>query len=56
MIENTTFPHKIALSKADFMTYRMWSTKWTYRKERSFATTYLTFFENFSRVTDVLSL
>ena len=36
-IENTSLPYKIALSEANFKTYRMVSTKWTYHKERSFA-------------------
>ena len=44
---NGTFPCNItALSEANVKTKRMGSTKWTYRKEQSFASNYL-FFENF---------
>ena len=42
-IENTSLPYKIALSEANFKTYRMVSTKWTYHKERSFASNYSIF-------------
>ena len=40
-IENATFPYKTALSGADIKTIRMRSTKWTYHKERSFASNYI---------------
>ena len=36
-IENTSFPFKTALSEANVKTNRMVTTKWTYHKERSFA-------------------
>ena len=36
-IENATFPNKTALPEANVNTNRMWSTKWTYFKERAFA-------------------
>ena len=36
-IDNITFPHKTALSEANVKKNRMESTKWTYQKERSFA-------------------
>ena len=45
-IENASFPYQTATSEANVETNRMVSTKWTYHKERSFAsTTY--FFQNF---------
>ena len=38
MEEHTSFPYKTAISQANVKkTNRMISTKWTYRKERSFA-------------------
>ena len=43
-IENTSFPYKTALSEATVKTNRMVTTKWTYHKERSFASNYLIFF------------
>ena len=36
-IENAAFPCKTALSEANIKTNRLGSTKWTYHKERSFA-------------------
>ena len=36
-IENASFPYKTAISEANVKTNRMVSTKWTYHKERSFA-------------------
>ena len=36
-IENATFQHKAALSKANVKTTRTGNTKWTYLKELSFA-------------------
>ena len=35
-IEKASFPYKTAISEASVKTNRMVSTKWTYRKERSF--------------------
>ena len=45
-IESATFPHKTALSEANVKTNRMGSTKWTYRKERSFPSNYFVFLKN----------
>ena len=42
-IENTSFPYKTAISEANVKTNRMVSTKWTYHKERSFASNYFIF-------------
>ena len=36
-IEKASFPYKTAVSEANFKTNRMVTTKWTYRKERRFA-------------------
>ena len=38
--ENTMFPNKTALQKANVKTDIMGSTKWTYHKERTFVTNY----------------
>ena len=42
-IENESFPYKTAISEANVKTNRMVSTKWTYHKERSFASNYFIF-------------
>ena len=42
-IENSSFPYKTAISEDNVKTNRMVSTKWTYHKERSFASNYLIF-------------
>ena len=42
-IENASFPYKSAVSEANVKTNRMVTTKWTYHKERSFASNYFTF-------------
>ena len=42
-IENAIFLHKTTLSKANVKTNRMGSTKWTYHKERSFASNHFIF-------------
>ena len=42
-IENTSFLYNTAISEANNKTNRMVSTKWTYHKERSFASNYFTF-------------
>ena len=39
-IEYVSFPYKTALSEANVKTNRVLSTKWTYHKERSFASNY----------------
>ena len=47
-IANATFPYKTDLSEDDVKINRIGNTKWTYHKERRFASTYLFFFfENF---------
>ena len=43
MIENVSFSYKTVLSDANVKTNRMESTKWTYHKERSFASNYFMF-------------
>ena len=43
-IEKGTFSYKTALSEAYAKTNRMGSTKWTYFKERSFASNYFILF------------
>ena len=42
-IEKTSFSYKTTMSEASVKTSRMGSTKWTYRKERSFASNYFIF-------------
>ena len=42
-IENALFPYKIAISEANVKTNKMVTTKWTYQKERSFASNYFIF-------------
>ena len=42
-IEKASFPYKTAVSEANVKTNRMVSTKWTYHKERSFASNYFIF-------------
>ena len=42
-IKNASFPYKIASSEANVKTNRMGNTKWTYQKERSFASNYFIF-------------
>ena len=46
-IEKASFPYKTAISEANVKTNRMVSTKWTYHKERSFASNYLIFLNFF---------
>ena len=43
MIESTSFPYKTVISEANVKTNRMVNAKWTYHKERSFASNYFTF-------------
>ena len=40
MIENATYPYKIAPSKANVKTNRIRSTKWTYNKDQGFSSDY----------------
>ena len=49
-IENASFPYKTVVSEANVKTNKMVTTKWTYQKERSFASNYFIFFENFVSV------
>ena len=42
-IESASFPYKTSISEADVKTNRMVSTKWTYHKERIFASNYFIF-------------
>ena len=42
-IEKATFPYKTILSEATIKTNRMDITKWTYHKERDFASNYFLF-------------
>ena len=42
-IENPTFPYKTALPEANVKTNKMDSTKWTYHKQRTFASNYFVF-------------
>ena len=46
-IENASFPYKTAISEANVKTNKMVTTKWTYHKERSFASNCLSFFLRF---------
>ena len=43
-IENVSFPYKTTISEIKVKTYRMVSKKWTYYKERRFASNYFIFF------------
>ena len=42
-IEDTSFPYKTTISEANVKTNKMVSAKWTYHKERSFASNYFFF-------------
>ena len=42
-IENASFPYKTAISEVNVKTNRMVTTKWTYRKERNFASNHFIF-------------
>ena len=42
-IKNASFPYKAAISEASVKTNIMATTKWTYHKERSFASNYFIF-------------
>ena len=53
-IENISFPFKTALSEANVKIKRMATTKWTYRKEWSFASNYFIFFGKFVPVLEPL--
>ena len=45
-IENVTFPYKTALSESNVKTNRLGGAKWTYRKERDFASNYFILLKN----------
>ena len=53
-IENASFPYKTAISEANVKTNKMVTTKWTYQKERSFASNYFIFLDLFFRFEDLL--
>ena len=53
-IESASSPYETAISEGKVKTNRMVSTKWTYHKERSFASNYLIFFENYVSVREPL--
>ena len=42
-IEKASYPYKTTISEANVKTNRMVNTKWTYHKERSFASNYFIF-------------
>ena len=42
MIEKASYPYNTAILEANVKTNKMVSTKWTYHKERSFTSNYLT--------------
>ena len=42
-IQNASFLYKIVISEVNVKTNRMVTTKWTYHKERSFASKYIIF-------------
>ena len=53
-IENTPFSFKTALSKLNVKINRKATTKWTYRKEWSFASNYFDFLEKIFPVLEPL--
>ena len=46
-IENVSSSYKTTVPEANVKTNRMWSTKWTYHKERRFANNYFLFLFSF---------
>ena len=46
-IENALFPYKTAISETSVKTNKMVTIKWTYQKERSFASKYFIFLKKF---------
>ena len=52
--ENVSFLYKTAISEANVKTNGTVSKKWTFHKERSFASNYFTFFEIFVSVYEPL--
>ena len=53
-IESTSFPYKTAISEASVKTSKMVATKWTYHKERSFASNYFIFLRIFFQFKNLL--
>ena len=53
-IESTLFSFKISLSEANVKTNKMVTTKWTYKKEWSFASNYFIFLENLFQFKNLL--
>ena len=53
-IENASFPYKTAISEANDKTNKMVTTKWTYHKERSFASNYFVFLKKFFQFNNLL--
>ena len=53
-IENASFSYKTAISEANVKTNRVVSTKWTYHKERSFASNYFIFLKIFLQFKNLL--
>ena len=49
-LKNASLPYNAAISEANVKTNKMVGTKWTYHKERSFASNCFIFFENFVSV------
>ena len=54
-IENPSLPDKTAISEANVKANRMVSRKWTYHKERSFASNYFIFLKVFFSVNEPLT-
>ena len=53
-IENASFPYKTAISEANDKTNKMVTTKWTYHKERSFASNYFVFLKKIFQFNNLL--
>ena len=53
-IENALFLYKSSKSEANVKTNRMVNTKWTYQKERSFASNYFIFLKNLFQFKNLL--
>ena len=49
-IASASFLYKTVMSEANVKTNRMGSTKWTYQKDRTFASNYFIFLEDFISV------
>ena len=53
-VENASFAYKTAISEATVKTNRIVSTKWTYHKEQSFASSYFIFLKIFFKFNNLL--